>query len=321
MAKAVKVVAKILLGLVLLVVCLVMAAWIWIDVLVKSGVQGGGQYAMGVTTRVESVNLSLLKATLSMDQLDIGNPAGFTTPHLMKSGRFDLAVDSGSIFGPVVRISKFELDGLDVNIEETKAGTNMSVVMGNIQKLSGPKESAPAPLAEKQPAPAKPAAQAPGEQKPDSGKKVRVQHIAIHNVVAHFKLAGLAGAAGPITVRVPLIELRDIGTDGEGVSISQLMGQLTPAIMAAILETGKGVLPTDFCAKMGKDVAATAGALGGQAVALVQQAGAGAAKMLEAGAGVLKTGFEGAAKGADKTLVKPLESLLGGKKKDEVRNQ
>lgn len=325
MSKVAKRITQVLIGLVALVVCLVLAAWVWIDFIVKTGIQEGGHYAMGVPTKVDTVSLSLLKGTFSMEQLDIGNPAGFITPHLMKAGKFNLAVDSGSVLSPVIKIPKFELDGLDINIEETKDGTNMSVVMGNIQKLGGAKDSAPAaqpsekkPEA-KQPETKQPEAKGSQEKKQDSGKKVRVDYIAIRNVVAHFRLAGIAGAAGPITVRVPLIELRDIGTDKEGVSIGQLMGQLTPAIMASILETGKGILPTDFCAKMGKDVAATATALGGKAGDLVKQAGAGAAQALEAGANVLKNGLEGATKGADKSLVKPLESLLGGKKDESKK--
>jgi hypothetical protein len=52
------------------------AAWYFIDSLVKKGIEEGGTYTLQTQTTVESVNLSLLKGSMTMDGLQVANPEG-----------------------------------------------------------------------------------------------------------------------------------------------------------------------------------------------------------------------------------------------------
>jgi hypothetical protein len=254
-----------------LLVVAVLVAWAMIDSLAKQAVQEGGQYALGVPTKVNSVNLSLLGGSLQMETLGVGNPAGYSSPHLMRAGRFHLALSPGSVFSDTVVVPVFELDGLDVNIEPKTLTNNIAVVLDHLKKLGGESSAAHQP-------------QAPAPKEKPSGKKVRVDKVVIRNVVAHVILP--IPAVKPLVVKVPAIELNNVSSDS-GISIDQLIGRLVPAVLASILESGKGIIPQDLLASLNTDLANTVNAIGGQAAQLVQQGASQASAQVQQAAKVV----------------------------------
>lgn len=238
--------------IVVLLIAAVGVTWAMIDHLAKRAVEDGGQYALGVPTTVDSVNLSLLGGTMKMDTLNVSNPPGYKSPHLMRTGQFNLSVDTGSVFSDTVVVPVFEIDGLDVNIEPSGLTNNISVVLENVKKVGGDG------TASQQPA-----------QDSGSSKKVRVDRVVIRNVVArvHLPIAGQ-----PLEVKVAPIELSNVSSDNPaGVTVEQLISRILPAIVASVLESGKGILPADLAANLNTQLASTVGALGGQASQMVQQ--------------------------------------------------
>jgi hypothetical protein len=128
-----RLVRKIVIGVVVLLVVVVVGAWVMIDSLAKHAVQQGGEYALGVPTTVDTLTLSLLGGSLRMDTLNVANPAGYKGAHLMRTGKFNLAVDTGSVFGDTVRIPTLELDGLDLIIEPKGLKNNVEEILDNVK--------------------------------------------------------------------------------------------------------------------------------------------------------------------------------------------
>jgi hypothetical protein len=122
----------------------------------------------------------------------------------------------------------------------------------------------------------------------------------------------IGGNATTLDLKIPEIILKDITQDNAaGVAVPELMKRLVPAILAAVVDKGKGVIPDADLKRMGSDVAATAQALGAGAGRLVQQVGGDAGKALEGlGTGVQKVG-ESATKGVGDAI----KSIFGGDKK------
>jgi len=258
---------KILVVLAVVVVAAVLAAWWQIDRIVKAGVEEGGTYALQVDTTVDTVSLSLLGGTLTMDGLEVANPAGYETPHLMRSGTFDLAVDAGSVLGDTVRVSKFEIDGLDIYIEQKLGGSNVQAVMKNLERFQGsggePSEGG----------------KAPGEP---AGKKVQVDRIVIRNVVAHVQLLPVAGKAATVTVEVPEIALEGVTSDNAaGVALPELVARVVPAILMAVVNKGGDVLPGDFAKDLSGSIGGAADALGKGAETLLKRTTEGIGKGLK----------------------------------------
>jgi hypothetical protein len=241
---------KLLVRLVLAVVVLVVVAgvvgYLWLDTIAKEAVQRGGTYAMGVDTTVDKVSLRPFAGQLQMQGLNVANPKGFNGAHLMQTGTFELELVPSSLMDKTIVLKKFELDGLDMYIDQQMPRSNISVIMDNLKKLGDEK---------------------PKDQKPSEGKNYRVDLITIRNVVAHVKVL-----AGPeLTIKIPEIQLKNVtGDNAAGVALPVLVARILPAILAAVLEQGKGVLPPDLAAALRGDVSALTAQLGGQAQQMVK---------------------------------------------------
>jgi hypothetical protein len=271
-----------------LVVALV-ALWLALDAIAKAGIERGAAYALGVPAHVDSVAVGVMSGKVRIDGLTLGNPEGFKTPHFMKTGRFDIAVRPGSLMEDTVEVTRFELDGLDLHIEQKLGSSNVTVILDNAKKVSGG-----------------PAA----KDKEAGGKKVKVDRIVIRNVVAHVQVLPIGGSATTLDVKVPEIVMENVTSDNAGgVAVGELTRRLVPAILAAVVDKGKGIIPDGDLKKLGGDVAAGAQALGQGAARLVGQVGGEVGKALEGvGAGL---------KGAGEGIKKGLEGLFGGKKAPE----
>jgi len=291
MKKALKIVGVIVVVLVVLAV----VAFLMVDSIAKTAVERAGSQALGVDTRVDSVSLHLFRGEAIVSGIVISNPKGCETPHLMKTGSLEAAVDIGSLFTDTVVIRKFEIDGLDMNIEQPKLGaTNVTTLLDNIKASGGSQ---------------------PEEKKEASGKKFKVDHISVRNVVAHIQVLPIGGKATLFDVKVPEIQMDNVTSDNAaGVAMPELMRRLIPAILMAVVDNAKGIIPDADLNKLSGDITATTQALGQGAANLVNQAGGqAAAKALEGlGAGAKKVG-EAVPKGIGGTL----ENILGGKKKAE----
>ena len=242
---------KALVAIVIVVLIAAGLAWYFIDAIARTGIEKGATYALGVETTVDDLSLSLLGGTMTMDGLTVSNPEGYTTPHLVRSGRFDLKVDPGTVLKDKVVVNRFHLDGLDMNIEQKGLRqSNLSVIMGNLKRFKGPDKQEP---------------DKPKEE--PSGKKVVVDRIVIENVVAHVHLASI----GSKTVKVPRIVLENVSNDGQGLTISELTARLLPAILAAVLEEGGDIIPDDLADALDDDLDGAVKALGGNASELVKQ--------------------------------------------------
>ena len=106
-------------------------------------------------------------------------------------------------------------------------------------------------------------------------------------------------------MNVPVIELKDVGSGSpNGVLVGDFFAQLFPAVVAGVMEKGKGVIPAGLLGELAGSVAEAGKALGEGAAKFIGQAGEGAAKLF---GDILKTG---------KNIGDKLPKLLPGKKSD-----
>lgn len=266
---------------VVLVLVLGTAGVVWgmLDSIAKKGIQQGGEYALGVKTDVNDVKLSLINGTLMIDNLKVSNPEGFKSPHLMKTGRFDLEVAPGSVVNSPVEVKQFVLDGLDVNIEQTAKGNNISAILDHVKKLAPPAD----------------ASQKETPKDNSEGRKMKIGKLVIKNVVAHVTLPVPAVVGKELTIKLPAIEIDDVSKDcPDGITISTLVSRIVPALLASIVKEGKDIIPTDLSGVLNSDLASAAQAMGGHASKMLEQVGGDASKMLKTN---LDKGLKDATKG------------------------
>jgi hypothetical protein len=283
-----KLLVRLVMAVVVLVIVVGVIGYFWLDVIAKEAVQRGGTYAMGVDTTVDKVSLHPFAGQLQMTGLTVANPPSFNGAHLMQTGTFELELVPASLMDKTIVLKKFELDGLDMYVDQKMPLSNIAVIMDNLKKLAGGEK--------------------PKDEKPSEGKKVRVDLITIRNVVAHVKVL-----VGPeLTIKVPLIELKNVtGDNAVGVALPELVARIVPAVLAAVLESGKGVLPADLMNNLQGSVSAVTAKLGGQAQEMVKGVQGQVGSALK---GVLPVDANGIGGQLNKTIGGTVGKLLGGAK-------
>ncbi len=242
---------RLILLLGVLLVVTVGVALYYVDRLARTGIERGAAYALGVQTTVDDADVGLLGGTLQVEQLTVSNPEGFTTPHLVRVRMVDLGVEIGTLREETIRVRRFELDGVDLHVEQQIGRSNVSTVLEHIQDRASKDE------------PAEP-----------GGRKVQVDRIVVRNVTAHIQVLPVGGKATTVDVEVPEIILEDVSSDDpQGLAVAELTRRILPAILKAVIEKGRGRVPgMDFDALAGQ-LNETTAALGQGARDLIDQAG------------------------------------------------
>jgi hypothetical protein len=223
-------------GLLVLVIAGVLIAFAAIDGIAKRAIERGGSYALGVDTRVSSVNVGVFSGKFSMSDLMVKNPAagGFTSPHFLSLGDGGLEVSLATLRQPTVELPQLHLSEIDVNLEKKAGQTNYGVILETVkQKTGGGDQPKPTPPADE--------------------KRFIIHDLDIQNVAVHVDLVGGPGAVADLTkVTVPIdrIRLHDVGKTGQGVggtgvTMSELSGLIVKAVLAAAAEKGGGIIPAD----------------------------------------------------------------------------
>lgn len=209
---------------------LLLGAMLWVDRLAKAGVEYGATYALGVKTTLDSADVGIVRGSVAMDGLQVSNPQGFTQPDFLKLGHGGVEVSLASLRSDVVEVRKLELSGIVLNLEKNRDGqANYDAILANLKRFEST-----------EPKPQEPAKE---------GKKFIVRDLVIRDVTANVNVVGLVGN---VQVKIPEIELKDVGSDNQGAAMGQVVAVVTKAIMLAVVEKGGGIIPADVLNGLGQ---------------------------------------------------------------------
>lgn len=273
------------------IVILLIAGIIYIDTVAKTAIEKGATYAMGVETTVEDADIGLLSGTSSLSGLNIANPPGYTSPHLLNMKNSSVQVNYSALRGEVVRIPSMTMSGLDLYIEKRKGKSNIDVVIENLQRF----ESAE-----------KPADDA-------GGTRFIFDEIIITDIMVHTSLLPIGGELAKVELPIDEIRLTNIGSDSDqGMVLGQLTNVIFKAILAAIIHNGVN-LPGDLLADLTNGLGGLK-PLGDLGIGVLTGTG----DLIQGIAGGVQDVLDGVGKGLDdlgKGIGEGLGNLLGGDKK------
>lgn len=191
---------------------------------IVAGVEGFGPDMTLTPVELESVDLALLAGTSSIRGLVVGNPDGFSSEYSIRLGALDVKMQPGSLLSDKIVIESLEIDAAQIIYEVKIGGTNIARMLKNVESYVG--------------SPAATDAAESGE-----GKKYEVRLLRLTNARVSLAVAGLAGE--PITVILPPIELKDMGSGPNGVTLGEVARAALAAInvetIAAAAQSGKSV--------------------------------------------------------------------------------
>jgi hypothetical protein len=215
---------KIIVTFGLLLIAAFVAAFLCLNFLVKKAVNTDGPKIMKVDVQLAAANISPLSGSGSLIHLLIGNPKGYKTPYALLLGGIQIQSERDTLFSNPIIIKKIAIEKPEITIEGTPFGNNLTTLLANL------KSSSKSAKEEKTSAPAFGAAK--------KSKKVIVKEIVITGAKLHVHVSA---ADQSLDQKLPLpdIVLRNIGSDGSGVSANELAQQiLTPLLVSAIKEGG-----------------------------------------------------------------------------------
>jgi len=295
-----KVLIKVVLVLVLLVIIGAVVGVMYIDGIAKSAVEKGATNALGVQTTLVGADVKILSSEFTLNGLNVANPEGFDTDHFMTLDDGGVSISLASLMKDTVELPTLTLTGIDINLEKKAGKSNYNVILENMKGVET------------------------GETKPDpaSRKQFIIRQIVIKDVNVHADLLPLGGQITRVDVPIDEIVLNDVGSDGSGMSLSDLSGVIMKTIFAAVISKG-GALPGDIAAELGNGLAGLGdlskfgieiagqalGGVTGAAGDVLKGAGDAAGGVLEGAGDVGKAVDEGVG-----GLLKGAGGLLGGNK-------
>ncbi len=210
--------------LVVLVIAAIVVGAVFIDSIIKKGVETAAPQITKTSVTLDGVGLSLLSGSGEIKGFTLGNPEGFKAPSAMAVGQVKIGVEPMSVFGDKVHVKQIHVVEPQITFEATGlnvSANNLSKILENVQSVAGGSGSSGGT----KPAPANTGA----------SKKLQVDDFLLSNAKVKVTSTALGGKTFDVTI--PDIHFTNLGTGPEGITASELtkkvMDELVPAVTAA----------------------------------------------------------------------------------------
>lgn len=178
--------------------------------LARKGIEVFGTEAMGVPVSVGSVRVSLVTSSVTISDLVIGNPEGYTSPHALSLDKVSLKMNPRSLRKDLITIDAITVDAPRITYELGVGGTNIRTLQNRLRRHSD---------------------QSPAEGSSNS-KKVVIRTLDITNAQAEAVIPNTSK-----TVTLPDIHLEHIGEEGQGVSFAAAATEVFAALTQALTKS------------------------------------------------------------------------------------
>jgi len=247
-------VIRILVVLIVLIGGFIGSSYWWLDGTARKLVEQEGSDALGVTVELKKLSIGVFKGTATLGELNIANPPGCEKPYFFDLKEGSTAINLGSVMEDEIKIPSVELTGLTMYIEPVKGGGgkyNYDLLLESIEKYSDVEDAKPAEKNE---------------------KTVVIEKLVIRDIKVYYKTKVFVTAP----VHVDEIVMNDIGSDGRGVDMGELMSIILSGTLSGIANELPGAIGNGIKAGVGKlsDIGGVAvGGLSNAASKSVEKAG------------------------------------------------
>lgn len=256
---------KILVGLLVVLVVLMVAANFFLGSLVKNAAEKIGPSVVGVPIKLDKAEFRLLRGRVSLKGFALGNPEGFHTDKAIGVGEVTVEFVPKSIFTDTIVVKRVYVNEPQINYEMGLGNSNIGKILDGLSKgkEAETKKEEPKPKSEK------------------AGKKVVIEDFLVEHgqVKIAAKMTGGVGAPIPL----PPVHLTNIGKDEGGASLVDVIRKVFGAIFSSITNvvTGAGKLAVEGVTAVGGAAVDGASAVGGAAVDGAKAVGDAAGKALK----------------------------------------
>lgn len=257
-----KEVVKILVGVFVVLLILLLGAILTLPMtigpLVKSAAATFGPKALGVDVSIGDVKLQPLAGQLTISDIKIGNPKGYSSKDAFAVKTIEIKLKTGSLIkGDVIEIKKILIDAPEISYETKDGLSNFDTMLARA-KAAEKSEDAKDP-------------------KESSGKKSKKKVIIDEFILTGSKVSYASALTfnKPITLPLPPVKVTDIGKESGGASMIEALNQVFGSIVGGLKEMitqlatgsadalkGAGKAATDALGNVAKSGTEAVGALG-----------------------------------------------------------
>lgn len=231
-----KLLVRLLLGVLLVLVLAAAGTALFVDSLVKAGVERGGTLALGVETSLDEASIGLFSGRFTLQGLTIANPPGFAAPDFFSMRATDLELPISELLKPSITIPSLVLDGISLDLERNSQGTNYDAILENLQRFESEAASPEAASSEGN-----------GDSSDTSGKTFLLRSLVIRDVRATVNLLPAGGDLTKLSVAVPEINVEGLGSE---MTLAQISALVVKTVIRATIEAGGSALPEELLADL-----------------------------------------------------------------------
>ena len=221
---------RMLIGLVVIVVVLGIVGVVLADTIARQGIERGGTEAAGTEVSLDRASVTLLDGGLALNDLAIANPDGYNAERFLDLTEGTVAVDLASLREDEVRVSRVHLEGLDITLEQEGTTSNVRELLAHAQSQRAGDADTDEVADE-------------ADAADDEGRQVRVESLTLDDARVTVR-GGVAGEEVAVALRLDGVELRDIGSETAGGTVTaDVLGLVLEAVVVTVLEETAGALP------------------------------------------------------------------------------
>ncbi len=234
-----KIIVRILIVAVVLIVAGFIVVGMFLDSIIKKGVETAGPAITKTEVRLDGVSLSVFSGKGTVKGLFVGNPAGYKTASAIQVGEATVRVKPGSLMSNKIVVESVSINAPDITIEGGMKDNNLTKILENVQSFSG---SATTNTSQT------------GAQKP--AQKIQVNDLLITGGKVNVSLGLLGGKS--VTVPLPEIHLTDLGKNSDGITPAELAQTVMKSIIDGALSSATkavsniGGVATDAAKSLGE---------------------------------------------------------------------
>lgn len=219
--------------LLVVLVVLGLGAFLFAERGVRAAVEEGGEYALGVETRLDDVGLGLFEGRVAMQGLAVDNPDGFPAHPLLSFGSIEAQMPPRNLLADVVEVERLVFRDAQLRLDVVELSTNVQAVLEHVQGVLGSGEP-----------------QDGGTPADPGAKRFLIRELRIDGGRAEIGIG-----AQSVGLDLPSFTLRDV--DPDGLTIPEIAALLTRSLTDSALSVADDELPPELAASL---KAATQGA-------------------------------------------------------------
>jgi uncharacterized protein involved in outer membrane biogenesis len=297
------------LALVLLLVVGVTAVVLNLNGIVRGAVERGTSQSLELKTTLDKANVGLLSGDVSLNDLSIASPEGFSAPQMLSLGHLSVDTSYGKVFGTPTAIDSIVIEKPKLVLEFVGTKSNLKTVADRLASSTSGSGDQPKPAGDP--------------------LKLIIDQLKVSGAQVEIR-SDLLGK--PILIDIPAVEMSQIGNaDGNrnGEEAGKVVSQLITRLSIEAQKSGK--LPPELAAILSTDLDSLINNIGGQFAAQADQLKAQAMQQVDALKGQAEQAVNDAKGKAEDAIndakkkaedqLKGLGGILGGGKKDEPKEE